>query len=247
VFSPVDRESLRQTLLSTARRDHRISGAALTGSAASRREDAWSDIDLAFGVTDGFDVSQVISDWTVLMYEDHGAIHHMDMASGVVLYRVFLLANTLQVDLAFSPEGSFGAIGPSFQLVFGASQELPAVSWPSSSELVGVGWLYALHARSSIARSRVWQAEYMISGFRYQTLALACVRHNLSPNQGREIDSLPAEITETLVGALVRSLDETELKRAFQFSGEAMIGEILLVDAELANRLAQPLRELTDL
>jgi hypothetical protein len=26
-----------------------------------------------------------------------------------------------------------------------------------------MGWLYALHARSSIARGRVWQAEYMIS------------------------------------------------------------------------------------
>ena len=245
MFSPGERESLRQTLLSTARRDNRISGAALTGSAAIHREDTWSDIDLAFGVTDGFDVSQVIADWTVLMYEDYGAVHHMDIAAGAVLYRVFLLANTLQVDLAFSPARSFGALGPSFQLVFGASQELPVVSWPSSNELIGIGWLYALHARSSIARNRVWQAEYMISGFRNQALALACVRHGVSPNQGRGIDSLPTEITAGFVGSLVCSLDEAELKRAFRSSGEAIIVEVNFVDVDLANRLAKPLRELT--
>ena len=245
MFSPEERDWLRQTLLSTARHDDRISGAALTGSAALDREDTWSDIDLAFGVTEGIDVSQVIADWTLLMYENHDAVHHMDMASGAVLYRVFLLANTLQVDLAFSSAISFGAIAPSFRLVFGTAQELPAASWPSSNELIGVGWLYALHARSSIARERVWQAEYMISGFRYQALALACIRHGVSPNQGRGIDKLPSTITTAFVGALVRSLDVTELKRAFQASGEAIITEINFVDVDLANRLAKPLRELT--
>jgi hypothetical protein len=217
----------------------------MTGSAALDHEDTWSDIDLAFGVSDGIDVSQVISDWTVLMYENHGALHHMDMASGDVLYRAFFLESTLQVDLAFSPANSFGAVAPSFRLVFGTSQELPKASWPSSNELIGAGWLYALHARSSIARSRVWQAEYMISGFRYQALALACIRHGVSPNQGRGLDSLPSEITETFFGALVRSLDEAELKRAFRSSGEAMLGEVAFVDSELAKRLTKPLRELT--
>ena len=247
MFSPGERKSLRQTLLTTARSDHRISGAALTGSAALDREDTWSDIDLAFGVTDDVDISQVTADWTGLMYEDHGAVHHTDVASGAVLYRVFLLANTLQVDLAFSPARSFGAIGPSFRLVFGASQELPAVSWPSSNELIGVGWLHALHARSSIARNRVWQAEYMISRLRYQALALACIRHGVSPNQGRGVDSLPTEITLGFVESLVCSLDEAELKRAFRSSVEAIINEVDFVDVELANRLAKPLRELTEM
>jgi hypothetical protein len=244
VFNSQERKALRRELLAAARQDERISGAALTGSAALDREDNWSDIDLAFGVSEGNDVKQVISDWTVLMYENHGAVHHMDMASGDAVYRVFLLENTLQVDLAFSPARSFGAIAPSFRLVFGTSQEVPQTSWSTSNELIGVGWLYALHARSSIARSRVWQAEYMISGFRYQALALACIRYGVSPNQGRGLDSLPSEITEAFVGALVRSLDGVELKRAFQSTGEMMLREISFADSELANRLTNPLREL---
>lgn len=166
MFSPQDRESLRQSLLSTARLDARVSGAAVTGSAAVNLEDVWSDIDLAFGVSDEDEVGRVISDWTDLMYENHGAVHHTDMSSGEVKFRVFFLQNTLQVDLSFAPARVFGAVAPSFQLVFGTSEELVMSPSASYNDLVGLGWLYALHARSSIARSRFWQAEYMISGFR---------------------------------------------------------------------------------
>lgn len=70
-----------------------------------------------------------------------------------------------------------------------------------------MGWLCALHARSSIARGRVWQAEYMISGLRDQVLALACLRQRLPDFEGRGIDLLPAEILESILPALVRSLD----------------------------------------
>jgi hypothetical protein len=245
VFSPDERELLRQTLLSNARADDRISGAALTGSAAQGCEDSFSDIDLAFGVVSGIDLSLVIADWTTQMYQDHNAVHHTDMTSGPVLYRVFFLGNTLQVDLAFSSEDHFGAIAPSFRLIFGRDRELPEVAWPASNELIGMGWLHALHARSSIARKRVWQAEYMVSGFRYQALALACLREGVSPNQGRGIDSLSSEITDRFAAGIVRSLNVTELKRAFGAVGVELLGEIERVDLELAHRLTEPLQELT--
>ena len=50
MFTPEERARLRSDLLDHASRDARISGAAITGSAAEEREDRWSDIDLAFGV-----------------------------------------------------------------------------------------------------------------------------------------------------------------------------------------------------
>ncbi|MGC2485252.1 MAG: hypothetical protein WA359_03295 [Acidimicrobiales bacterium] len=244
MFSPRDRDSLREVLLSLAHNDVRLSGVAITGSAALDLEDRWSDIDLAFGVTDENEVSQVVSDWTALMYENHGAVHHADVSSGDVLFRVFILKSTLQVDLSFSPARSFGAVAPSFRLVFGTSQELPQSPWPTSNELIGFGWLFALHARSSIGRKRFWQAEYMISGFRDQALALACNRYGLSPNQGRGFDKLPAAISERFVGALVCSLDDAELRRAYRLCGEVFLAELSLVDSDLANRLDGPLKEL---
>jgi hypothetical protein len=107
-----------------------------------------------------------------------------------------------------------------------------------------MGWLYALHARSSIARSRVWQAEYMISGVRDHVLALACLRHGVSAVQARGIDSLPAQATTPLAGSLVCSLDVAELRRAFVVVTGALVVEIERADASLAHRLVAPVAAL---
>jgi len=78
---------------------------------------------------------------------------------GETVYRVFLLSSTLQVDVSFWAPAEFGAIGPGFRLLFGAAATPLTAAAPAAAELVGMGWLHALHARSSIARGRAWQAE----------------------------------------------------------------------------------------
>jgi hypothetical protein len=243
MFTPADRTLLRDALIAAAHADDRISSAALTGSAAAGSEDRWSDIDLAFGIADA-DLDKTIADWTGQMYRTHEAVHHLDVHRGATVYRVFLLANTLQVDLAFAPAPEFGAIAPSFRLLFGKASEQPAVKAANPVELIGLGWLYALHARSSIARARVWQAEYMISGLRDHVLALACLRHGVPAVQARGIDSLPETVTSHVAGALVRSLDFAELNRAFRAACEALVVEIGQVDAQLATRLTPVIRAL---
>jgi hypothetical protein len=91
---------------------------------------------------------------------------------------------------------------------------------------------------------RVWQAEYMISGVRDHVLALACLRHGGPAAQGRGMDCLPPAATPAVAGALVRSLDISELARAFRVATEALLAEAGQVDAGLADRLAATLREL---
>ena len=54
--------------------------------------------------------------------------------------------------------------------MFGEAKEPAHAPKPSSAHFIGMGWLYALHARSSIARGKLWQAEYMISGVRDHAL-----------------------------------------------------------------------------
>jgi hypothetical protein len=63
-------------------------------------------------------------------------------------------------------------------------------------------------------------------------------------HQGRGTDDLPPDVTAPLADALVRSLDAPELGRAFGRTTEALLREVELVDAELAHRLAGPLRAL---
>jgi hypothetical protein len=246
MYTPDEREALRTNLIEAARADSRITGAAITGSASVGKQDRWSDIDLAFGIREASEIQATLADFSDRIYRDHHALHHLDVPSGTWIYRVFLLPNTLQVDLAFAPAADFGARAPTFKLLFGTAAELPQVQPPAAEHFVAWAWLYALHARSSIVRAKPWQAEYMISGMRDQVLALACLRHNLPANEGRGMDRLPSEVTGPLQCALVRSLDTEELLRAFRVMTNGLIREMHEADHTLAVRLEQTLRELTN-
>jgi hypothetical protein len=244
VFTPEERDALRMELIEAARADARITGAAMTGSASVEKEDRWSDVDLAFGIRDGAEVKSTLADFSERMFSDHNALHHLDVMSGTWIYRVFLLPSTLQVDLAFAPEADFGGRGPTFRLLFGNAREQAQGTAAGAEELIGWAWLYALHTRSSIARGKVWQAEYMVSGMRDQVLALACLRHGLPAREGRGMDALPMDVTVPLQDALVRSLDPQELSRAFRVVMGGLIREIQSVDRKLAARLEGTLNEL---
>lgn len=232
---------MRLELLAYAANDPHIASAAITGSAALEREDSWSDIDLAFGVKQGAERSDVLSEWTKRMYDLYGALHHLDVQAGAWIYRVFLLPSTLQVDLAFVAESEFCPLASTFRLVFGSAN--PAQSIPSAPRevLIGFGWLYALHARSCIQRGKLWQAEYMISALRDCALQLACARLGLPAAHGRGFDLLPDAITAGLAGALVREVSLDELWRAFPIAVHGLLSEMQCADQELASRLGEAL------
>ena len=246
MFTCEERACLRSSLLELARNDQRITGAAITGSAAASREDQWSDIDLAFGVKTDTNLLSVLSDWTAHMYDKHRALHHLDVMSGAWTYRVFLLPNTLQVDLAFVVDTEFCALAPTFRLMFGKANEPRHASPPLPAAIIGLAWLYALHARTCIARRTLWQAEYMISGVRDNALALACIRHGLSAVHGRGIDLLPNEVTAQFQDSLVGHLDTDELSRAFRVVIHGLVREISNVDKQLAERLQEVLTALSE-
>lgn len=243
MFSPEERALLRSALLEFAARDGRISAIAITGSGAAGREDRWSDIDLAFGIADPGELPAALSDWTDHMYQRRQAVHHLDVRSGAWIYRVFLLPGTLQVDLAFVPAAEFRALAPSFRLVCGHANEARHAQ-PAPADLIGLGWLYALHARTSIARGKLWQALYMIGGVRDHALALASLRHGLPTAHARGVDQLPPELTAPWEDSLIRQLETPELSRAFQAAISGLMREIRSSDVELARRLEATFKEL---
>jgi predicted nucleotidyltransferase len=245
MFTVEQRAALRAELLAEAAADARIAATAITGSAAEEREDRWSDIDLAFGVAGVAEMPDVMRDWTARMYERHAALHHVDVLAGDWIYRVFLVAGGLQVDLAFVPAAEFRALSPAFRLLTGVANSPSQFPAPSAGEIIGMAWLYAAHARACIARKKFLQAEYMVSGLRDHALALACLRLGLSAAHGRGFDSLPNEVKAPFEDALVRSLAEAELLRAFSVAVRGLLGEIQLADRDLAQRLRETLTELT--
>jgi hypothetical protein len=244
MFTGDEREALRSAIIELARRDPRISGAAVTGSASVGALDEWSDIDLAFGIRDAAELDATLQDFTQYMRSEQDAVDTLDVVRDPWIYRVFLLPNTLQVDLAFAPASQFGARAATFKLVFGESSEPGHIPPPSARELIGYGWLYALHARSSIARGKPWQAEYMISALRDQVLALACLRLGLPAREARGADRLPSTLTVLLEPALVRGLERARLVEAFAAAIAGLANEARAVDADLAARVDRVLADL---
>jgi hypothetical protein len=242
-FSPDDRERLRAELVFAAQSDPNICGAAHTGSAASSRLDRWSDIDLALCLRPYASEEQVVAEWTDRLYA-HGAVGHVDVMRGATLFRVFLLGNTLQVDVAFWRRENFGAIGPNFQLIFGEAKQPSPTPQPDPRALVGTAWLYALHVRSSLARGRVLQAEYMLSGMRNHVFELACLRCGVVAHQGRGLDDFPLAEREKAAACLPGSLQHSELKRAFHNTMEFLLLELRHLDTELEGRLGEPLKDI---
>ncbi len=244
MFSPGERRELRESLVAASRTDERIRAAAVVGSGAAEREDEWSDIDLAFRLAPGLEPAAVADAWTPRMYDDHGAADHLDVWSQSTLFRVFLLPSSMQVDLSFWPWETFAASGASFRLLFGEANRPRASRLPTPKALIGMGWLYALHARSSIARSRNLQALYMVNGVRDHVVSLACLRHGLAAGQGRGVDDLPPDVLETIAATLVPGLRRSELSEALAKALTALIDEAEHIDPDLASRLRQPARVL---
>jgi hypothetical protein len=246
IFTPDQREQLRDELVSAAQNDSQLCGAAHTGSAASQRLDRWSDIDLALCLKPAAAHDQVVAEWTERLYQRHEAIAHLDVMGGTTLFRVFLLNNTLQVDIAFWSAESFAAIGQNFKLIFGDAKEPRLSPPPNQNGLIGMAWLYALHVRSSIARNRTLQADYMLSGMRNHVFELTCHRCGVVAQQGRGLDDLPPLETDSATACIPQSLEPKELKRAFQNTMRALLREIRYLDIELETRLSAPLNAITE-
>jgi hypothetical protein len=244
IFAPEERERLRDELVAAARQDANLCGAAHTGSAAATRSDRWSDIDLAFCLKPAVSYERVIAEWTTRLYQHHEAVAHVDVMRATTLFRVFLLRNTLQVDIAFWRADDFGAIGPNFRLIFGEEKPARPTAESNPRDLIGMAWLYALHVRSSVARRRVLQADYMLSGMRNHVFELTCIRCGVASKQGRGLDDLPLADRNVAARCVPCSLDPSELKRAFQNTMEMLLREVEHVDGEIEGRLNGVLREI---
>lgn len=242
VFTVDDRDRLRDWVINRASTDPRLLAGAVLGSLAHGDEDAWSDLDLMFAVADGVPLPDVLESWTEALANAFGATRLFDLESGTIVYRVFLLPSSLELDLSFTPASTFGAGGPRFRLLFGDAIELPQDPPRPADELFGYAVHHALHARSCIERGRLWQAEYWISALRDHALALACLRLELDGDYGRDFDRLPREILEPVEAALVRTLEPQELRRALGSAVAALLRESGQAP-DIAEHVAAQLRE----
>lgn len=242
MFAAEERDQVRARLLRIAGSDPDVTGAAITGSHAGGEADQWSDIDLAFGVRGP--LGEALERWTGWLYEDFGAVHHWDLPSGPAVYRVFLLPGWLEADIAFTPAHQFGPLGPLWRTVFGDIAPVEPTAPPTVDDLAGRAWHHVLHARVSIERHRLWQAQYWVGAARGQVVSLACLRLGYPTAHARGAHLLPPEVTAPLEETLVRVLTEGELRRALAAVVAALAAELERGRPGLAARLGPMLPEL---
>lgn len=240
-FSLTDRATVLERITAIARSDSRVTGGASVGSGSTDSMDAWSDIDVTFGLKSGTDLVLVLKEWTRLLENEFGMVHYFDVPSGSAIYRVILFPNCLELDLSVVPENDYGARSPDFRLLFGKAVERTSFPEQSIESLIGFGWHHVLHANSAIERGRNWQAEFWISAARDNILALRCIRFGEVGAQARGVHRLPVAEVALLESTLVRSIEIPELRRALKAVASALIDEICHKDAELAERLERSL------
>lgn len=244
-FTAAERAAVLDDLVAAARADPTITAAAQVGSAARGEEDEWSDIDLALRLTVGVSPIAAVPGWTQRLYERHDAVDHLDVWSGTALYRVFLLRSTLQVDLSLWPDLDFRAVGGSFRLVFGSAAVPSSAEPPEAAALAQVGWLYALHLRSALARGRTWQAVHLLDGLRDHVVALACLRFGLPTHEGRGVDRLPAEVLDRMATTRPAGLDPARLGHSFTACVAMLVDELSRHDPAHADRVRATLSALS--
>jgi hypothetical protein len=242
MFTPADRERVRERLVELAASDRRLISAALVGSLAGGEPDRWSDIDLTFGVDDDVPMEDVLDDWTRTMFEEFDAVWLFDLSVRGTTYRVFLLDDWLQVDLSFTPASAFRQGSPRFELLWG-SHTTSDPPRPSARELFGWGVIYARAARASVDREKWWQAEFCISAVRDNALTLACLQRGIRTGHGNGFDQLPTSVGASFDDALVRSLDREELLRALTSAVSGLLREAGDVQ-ELARSVEHQLNQL---
>ncbi len=136
MFTVEQRDRVCKRVLDLAMTDPRVTAGALTGSGAVGAEDKWSNIDLAFGVTDSINPEAVLHDWTEVLDREFGALDHFDLHSWSSIYRVFLLAHGLEVDVAVTPQHEFRVCGPEFRVLFGQTRQLEPAPRPDAHYLI---------------------------------------------------------------------------------------------------------------
>jgi hypothetical protein len=172
------------------------------------------------------------------MVDELDAVPLVDLERGPTIYRVYLLPDQLQCDLSMTPAALFRPAGPRFQLLFGeTAQGEPEIAAPVAvghlfintpavaTDMLGWGVIYALHARASIERGRVWQAEHYVGAVRDHALSLACLRQGFTAVQARGYDELPTETLARFEHAHVSAAEPSALRAALAASVVALMDE----------------------
>lgn len=209
-------------LLAFAKTHPAVAAAAKVGSTAVGFRDQHSDIDLAVGVHETHSPVAFLDDGAAFVSGDGlGFAPLLDIAYRDAVYRVFLRADGLQLDLSARPQTSFAPTTERFALCFGESRPPEPKVRPAADALVREAVLYLRLADVAVRRDRVRQAQYFLDHVRERAQTALCLKHGLAPFDGRGFDELPAEVLARTAAGCAYGATPEELRAGVEvWAGE---------------------------
>lgn len=245
MFDAEERQAIRGEILDFAKFHPAFLAGAMTGSMAFDDGDQWSDIDLFFSIDDATALPAVLDEMTMMLDEQWKVVHWWDLPAPPALYRVFQLANGLEINIGVANGTEAKQRSPRFRQVFGPAfirdESTPAIDM---RQLQGFAWHHLAHANSRIARGKPWEALYWLSEARNVCLTLACIRLKLPHLHARGFDALPPSVTDPWISALPRSCSAEDLRQVWRRSVSLCLNELAVADHDLAQNLARIFRML---
>ena len=251
-YSPAERESTLNRLLTALRSDQRIAGLLVVGSGAEDFADVYSDIDLCAVTTSADDVRPAFQEWGVKIREMLPVFHSVESVRGANIYLwILLLENFLEVDLCFLCLDDLHATRNRWKTVFDRSGRIESImqsSWenrpkPNLEETyryrLGSIWHYISYAAVAVQRDQPWRAIYEIEQIRNQTIELRGLREELETTRFRHVDQMSADFLAELERTLVVSLRSVDLMDALRAATVCFFREAQHYDKILDLKLAE--------
>lgn len=251
-YSPAERESTLNRLLTALRSDQRIAGLLVVGSGAEGFADVYSDIDLCAVTTSADDVRPAFQEWGVKIGEMLPVFHSVESVRGANIYLwILLLENFLEIDLCFFCLDDLHARRNRWKTVFdrsGRIEDIMQSSWkdrpkPNLEEIyryrLGSIWHYISYAAVAVQRNQPWRALYEIGQIRNQTIELHGLREALETKRFRHVDQMSEDFLTSLEQTLILSLRSVNLMNALRAATACFFREARHFDKVLDLKLAE--------
>jgi predicted nucleotidyltransferase len=228
LFTPSDREAIKNDLVSSLTANPDINAVILVGSAVKGYTDELSDIDIMFVVSSE---AGIISVMAAISEEIKTRYNILCFASlNERRLQVYLLDNYLELNLSYRTLETLEAKSASWQVLYDKTDLVDAIMRATfekfdeanrisaknnyQSKLAEYSeqiWHYLFHAIAAINRGRFWKAVKELEYVRNIIIELKGLRYSLSMHRNSEVDKIPQDELELLQKTLPSLLTKEAL------------------------------------
>ena len=228
LFTPTDRETIKNDLVSSLTANPNINAVILVGSAAKGYNDHLSDIDIMSVVSSDVDIISVMA----AIYEDIKARYNLLCYAPLNERRlqVYLLDNYLELNFSYRTLETLEAKAESWQVLYDKTDQVDSIMHSTFAKFDEANristennyqkklaeyseqiWHYLFHATAAINRGRFWKVLKEFEYARNIIIELKGLRYSLSMYRNSEVDRIPQEELELLQKTLPSLLTKEAL------------------------------------